>query len=338
MTKSFILFPSLPPELQAKIWEAAILIDAPQIVEAQVHEQEHEGHGECEASLIDFSDDDDDVGALVTTNPRPRDDCVIRRLLVFPWAASKQRRRPALMDVCRESRRLALMCGALLDLWLDVRHQAPRPVWFRFGVDIVFIPNLDENIYQLQPPLENPHHLARIRHLAVEWAFFHCGRWEPDSDEYRGVWLAKIHLLYKSCPSLTDIYLCLPALRHAQTDYMAEVGVHFEEPPTCERLPIHLAVMAPERALPRCTCRQQPGTWAESERNIDATFSSEWLRIYVHTEFWDKGVGIIFPPRVHGCILLRKCLDLEKVKSQETGHKVEIEEDFFEQENSYVAR
>ncbi|KAK1763784.1 hypothetical protein QBC33DRAFT_548619 [Phialemonium atrogriseum] len=122
----------------------------------------------------------------VTTTPRPTGDCVTRRLLVFPWAASKQRRRPAFIDVCRESRRVALLCGALPDLWLDVRHQVPRPVWFRFGVDIVFMPNLDENIYQLQPPLENPHHLARIRHLAVDWAFFHCGRWEPDSDEYRG--------------------------------------------------------------------------------------------------------------------------------------------------------
>jgi len=55
----------------------------------------------------------------------------------------------------------------------------------------------------------------------------------------------------------------------------------------------------------------------------------------VQTEFWDAGIKITFPPRIHGRILLREGLDVEEVKKivemQHEGDseaELEIEEGF----------
>ena len=341
MANSFPQFSSLPSEIQAQIWEAAIFMDKPLILEAYLDQKYHEDHDDCIDYMFSF-----DTARLTARGERidrPPPCAITRRLLVFPWAVPSQIQRPAILDVCRESRRIALKCGALSDVWLDISHQKPRSAYFRFGIDDIVLwtelrqgyPEFHIDLESPPPPLENPHHLARIRHLAVEWSFFHA-RQDSNSPEYKRFWTGAIRELYTYCPNLTDLYLCVPAVRYAQTSDMSQGGLHFSEPRDCKECPLRFAPMVPEQTLPGCSCfPSRPPTWAESKDEINRVFRSRWLRSVVQTEFWDAGIKITFPPRIHGRILLREGLDVEEVKKivemQHEGDseaELEIEEGF----------
>ncbi|KAM5496645.1 hypothetical protein McanMca71_007790 [Microsporum canis] len=337
---SFPQFRRLPVEMQIMIWEEAFYLSAPtqQVIEGYVQDDRMAAYA-CQmvlaaahAAIAAVSGSRFDEGDIPSDCRRPR-------LMVFP-AATRQSPLPALASVCHNSRSVVLKLGrGLTSIIVKGEGQGvSKQVWFDFSSDIVYFPNLSAEISNsgnwVSP--DNWEYRRRIKHLAVEWSFFHRLTHSLYED-YRVHWLDVFSDLYVSFPGLTDLYIFVPAVRLAEVPRSSmeedssdreELWDHFEEPQECDGLPIVLKPIPGGQTvrLARCSCPERPRNWDETIVEIEIALRSQWLKESIQEDLGPEAAPN-FPPRIHERIFLRKGLDVDALRQKKPalGLKVVVD-------------
>lgn len=326
--ETFHLFKFLPLELQIMVWKEAYYSLPPQVIEGPYPMVARDGQ------MVDWmefwsgyvSDEEEDA-----RNGISRPDDQTPPLLIFPFATT-QALPPAILHACQTSRRVALRLGGFTMLWLDVEHSVPRPVWFNFATDIVFLADLTMEPYPSEGKYvsdRNPR--THIQHLAIHWGTFHDELPRDNSvDRYRAHWIDQITYLYLRLPALTDIYCFVPAVRlglHYHLIYhFWEPLVNFGQP--MELRPIKDIPRAHAVSVPPCECPYKPETLEDTLEEMEAVFKSDWMREAMEAQFGER-VMANFPPRVHGRVLYRKGVAVDDISDGDGEFNVDIDESLF---------
>lgn len=323
----FHQFPILPLELQIMVWETAYYSLPPQVIEGPypvvLHDRRLETWMDCWDSFLTDQDEAEESEETPVNVPMPP-------LMIFPFAIT-QARPPAILHACRMSRRIARRLGGYTKLWLDCYDPAPRPVWFNFATDIVFLTDLHMVAYPNTEEfvdLNNPR--THVQHLAIAWGTFHV---RNPSRDHKQHWTGLVLNLYRRLPALTDLYCFIPAIRLA---HHHQISYHFREPRVCIGLPIELKPLSEIRAdqhlrIPPCSCPVKPPTLEATVEEIKTVFSLGWMKEALQEEFGEI-IMAKFPPRVHGRVLLRKGLAMVDVPDIEGGRfQVDVDERFFDE-------
>ncbi|KAK2840535.1 hypothetical protein FQN49_006183, partial [Arthroderma sp. PD_2] len=205
----------LPTELQTMIWEEAYYLSnsVPQVIEGFV--ETGRPVMDIQALLAACRVDGDGKLRL------PRQKATLPSYMVFPSTKEKYPT-PVILSVCRQSREVAFrLGGGFSSVFVEFEKGAKRPIWFNFSSDIVRFTNLFAQAVEGDGwrSKDNQQDRKRVKHLALEWSYFHQGwqggRFTSDEDEedYRWHWLETVCDLYTRLPYLTDLYLFVPAVR-----------------------------------------------------------------------------------------------------------------------------